>query len=264
MSMSRGQRKRAHHRLAAPGALDMTNVDALPVFVFEKAAVEALDAAELHAYDARYVVAPFPKFSLATTSPALVTTDGCEQKVPLLRIMVEDLGEGRLRIVETLRSAEGWLFAADLLLDVDAARIQLEGGVFVDGLREPPTRTWVDLSQPTDAARTGRIVVGLLLAINHREIVIEETAPTRQQRRAAERKGERPEAYHFVRITGDIVRHAKEVGRGMQARKRARHLVRSHVRHLRDGRTTKVRAHARGQGEIKSLPVYDATRIALN
>jgi hypothetical protein len=236
--------------------------DTLPAFVFAATAIEALDAnpKALADYDPRYVVAPFERFVVRARPNARVRFSGTAGTVPFAEIIVEQVEPGVLRATEMLAYTPRGVAAGEVTIRLDERMARWTRGVAGSRTEVPSSQSWWPLSADRDATSTARIVVGCLLALNHRDVRISETQPTRQQRRAAERDGKPVEVEHVVVVGREIVQRAGDVARGRNAVRRAAHLVRSHVRHLQDGRLTTVRAHQRGIGRLGTV-TYDATRV---
>ena len=233
----------------------------LPVFVFASEAIEALDrdSESITEYDARYVVAPFDEFVLRARPHARVRTGFAEQKfeVPFREVHVTCVAPGRLVVVEDVGAGP-----QELNVSIDDATVRWTATIR-GGQRIPTTGQSIwPITADRDCAAVGRIVIGCLLGINHREVQIREGArPTRQERRAADRDGRAPELEHEVMVGRNIVHYAADVARGHHAKQRAAHLVRAHVRRYRSGLVIQVRAHQRGVGPVGAAPIYDATGV---
>ena len=233
----------------------------IPVFVFASEAIEALDRdnESITAYDARYVVAPFDDFILRARPHARVRTGFSEKKfeVPFREVSVTCVAPGRLIVTEDIGGGP-----QEITVSIDDATVRWTATIR-GGQRIPTTGQSIwPLTADRDCAAVGRIVIGCLLGINHREVEIREVAPpTRQERRAAARNGRAPEIEHEVVVGRNIVQYAADVARGHHAKQRAAHLVRAHVRRYRSGVITQVRAHQRGVGPVVAAPTYDATAI---
>lgn len=233
----------------------------IPVFVFAAEAIEALDSdtKAIADYDARYVVAPFEDFILRARPHAIVRTGVGSLKFDrsFREVRVNCVKPGRFVVTENLGAGP-----QEITVSVDDATVQWTATcVHGNRILTEGQSIW-PLTADRDAAAAGRIVIGCLLALNHRKVEIREgPPPTRQERRDAERHNRAPQIEREVIVGRNIVSYAGDVARGKHSKQREAHLVRSHVRHYRSGLVTHVKAHQRGTGTATAAPIYNATAI---
>jgi hypothetical protein len=245
-----------------------------------KTAVGRIALPDAPPWDPRFCVEPYPYFAIRSpimfqpipNGPPTIegawgetrvdSSDNSKWRVFLTTILRDNnLRQTRTAFFEVLIRPEDGTF--EVVLQTDKTDLALKNFVehgedFVRARRRLVRENY------RDGAVAASFVASFCLMLNHRDVStirIEDPfrPPTRQQRRA-EAYVERE--HYLVELHKPLSRIIHDATRGKHLRQRRPHEVRKHLRHLRDGKLTTVKAHTRcGVPSRKSE--YDATRLHL-